>query len=121
MGYKRHSKPLMLTEDERQTLEQWARRPKTDKETADAFRPFIAQGGTHEIKGNEITYRPITANNPNAMRTGAFQTSTFRLEGDTLWITGKASATGPIANPVTVKRPAWNKKEDCRGAIGNIR
>ena len=75
----------------------------TDKETADAFRPFIAQGGTYEIKGNEITYRPITAKNPNAMRTGAFQTSTFRLEGDTLWITGKANATGPIANPVTVK------------------
>lgn len=76
----------------------------TDKQVADAFRPFVAQGGTYEIKGNEIITRPITAKNPNAMRKGAFQTSTFRLEGgDTLWLVSKANANGPFANPTTLK------------------
>lgn len=34
MSRKRHHKPLMLTEDERRTLEQWARRPKTAQRMA---------------------------------------------------------------------------------------
>ena len=77
---------------------------RTDKQVADAFGPFTGQAGTYEIKGNELTYRPIAAKNPNVMRAGHFFVDTFRMEGNnTLWLTGKANNAGPIANPGTTK------------------
>ena len=42
MPRKRHHKPLLLTEDERRTLEQWARRPKTAQRLALRARIVLA-------------------------------------------------------------------------------
>jgi hypothetical protein len=76
----------------------------TDKQIADAFGPFIANAGTYEIRGNELTTKRIAAKNPVEMRAGNFLTFTFRLEGhDTLWLTSKADENGPRANPTAVK------------------
>ena len=75
----------------------------TDKQMSDAFGPFTGQAGTYEIKGNELTVRATVAKSPNAMRAGSFITSTFVLEGNSLTITTKANATGPIANPTTIR------------------
>jgi hypothetical protein len=76
--------------------------------TADQLRaawgPFFGEAGTYEISnGNTITMRPIAAKNPAAMAQGAFTTHTFRLQGDTLWVTDQRNQNGPIANPVTAK------------------
>jgi hypothetical protein len=76
---------------------------RTDKEIADAFGPFIANAGTYEIRGNELTTKRIAAKNPAEMRAGNFLTFTFRLEGrDTLWLTSKTDENGPVANPTAV-------------------
>jgi transposase len=42
MPRKRHHKPVLLTEDERRTLEQWARRPKTAQRLALRSRMVLA-------------------------------------------------------------------------------
>ena len=42
MPRKRHHKPVLLTEDERRTLEQWARRPKTAQRLALRSRIVLA-------------------------------------------------------------------------------
>ena len=42
MPRKRHHKPMLLTEDERRTLEQWARRPKTAQRLARRARIVLA-------------------------------------------------------------------------------
>src|ERR1700674_2811421 len=42
MPRKRHHKPMLLTEDERRTLEQWARRPKTAQRLALRARIVLA-------------------------------------------------------------------------------
>src|SRR5260370_7409440 len=42
MRRKRHNKPIVLTDDERQTLEQWARRPKTAQRLALRSRIVLA-------------------------------------------------------------------------------
>ncbi len=42
MPRKRHSKPLLLTEDERRTLEQWMRRPTTAQRLATRSRMVLA-------------------------------------------------------------------------------
>ena len=39
---KRHDEPVLLTEDERRTLEQWARRPKTAQRLALWSRKMLA-------------------------------------------------------------------------------
>jgi hypothetical protein len=75
----------------------------TDKQIAEAFAGFIGQSGTYEIKGNELTTRPIVAKGPPTMRPGTFFTNTFKLEGDTLWLVSKSDTSGPVANPTTTK------------------
>lgn len=66
--------------------------------------PFVGEAGTYELtNGNLITMRPIAAKNPAAMAPGALITYSYRLDGDTLWLTQQRNWNGPITNPVTVK------------------
>ena len=78
------------------------------KATADELRavwdPFVGEAGTYEVTdGNVITMRPLVAKNPAAMAPGAFMTYSYKLDGDTLWVTFQKNQNGPIVNPVTVK------------------
>jgi hypothetical protein len=68
-----------------------------------AWGPFYAEAGTYEITGNRVTMRPVASKNPAAMAPGAFTTWSYRLDGNTLWVTAEGNQNGPIANPVTVK------------------
>src|ERR1019366_4429299 len=63
MRRKRHHKPIVLTADERHTLEQWARRPKTAQRLARRSRIVLAcaeglsNGGVAarvEVSGNSV-------------------------------------------------------------------
>jgi hypothetical protein len=64
----------------------------TDKDKVAAFDPFVANSGTYEIKGDQLTIRPMVAKNPNVM-TGKGTTSTVKFEGKdvVLVTTGKAT------------------------------
>ena len=70
------------------------------KATADDLRaawgPFFAEAGTYDVTGNLITMRPIVAKNPDAMVRGAYRTYTFKLAGDTIWVTAQGSEKGPV-------------------------
>lgn len=68
-----------------------------------AWGPFYAEAGTYEVTSHVITLRAIAAKNPAAMTSGAFTTWSYRLDGNTLWVTAERNQNGPIANPVTVK------------------
>lgn len=96
-----YSRNLVISDTPRPELPQ---DQPTDKQIADAFKPFIANAGTYEIRGTELTTRRIAAKNPAEMRAGNFLTFTFRLEGrDTLWLTSKTDENGPVVNPTSVK------------------
>ena len=77
------------------------------KATADELRavwgPFVGEAGTYEVAGNVITMHPIAAKNPAAMVPAAFITYSFKLDGDTIWVTQQRSQNGAFANPVTIK------------------
>ena len=78
------------------------------KANADELRaiwgPFTGEGGTYEVaSGNVMTMRPLVAKNPATMAPGAFITYSYRIEGDTLWVTYQKNQHGPIVNPVTIK------------------
>ena len=78
------------------------------KASADELRavwdPFVGEAGTYEVTdGNVLTMRPLVAKNPAAMAPGAFITYSYKLDGDTLWVTFQKNQNGPIVNPVTVK------------------
>jgi hypothetical protein len=78
------------------------------KATADELRavwgPFVGEAGTYEVTNSSaITMRPLAAKNPAAMVPGAFITYSYRLEGDTIWVTQQRNQAGPFANPVTIK------------------
>ena len=69
-----------------------------------AWGPFVGEAGTYELTtGNRITMRPIAAKNPAVMGPGVFITYSYRLDGNTLWVTQERNQNGPFANPVTVK------------------
>jgi hypothetical protein len=77
------------------------------KATADELRaawgPFVAEAGTYEATGDRISMRPIASKNPAVMGPGVFITYTYKLEGDTLWITQERNQGGPFPNPFTAK------------------
>jgi hypothetical protein len=77
------------------------------KASADELRnvwgPFYGEAGTYEVDGNIITMRPVAAKNPAAMAPGAFSAWSYKLEGDTVWLTASRNQNGAIANPVNVK------------------
>jgi hypothetical protein len=69
-----------------------------------AWGPFVGEAGTYEVTtGNLITMRPIAAKNPAVMGPGVFMTYSYKLDGDTMWVTQQRNTNGPFANPVTVK------------------
>jgi len=93
-------------------VEVQAERPRpmlTDpnKATADELRavwaPFVGEAGTYEVTGDVITMRPIAAKNPAAMVSGAFIMYSFKLDGNTIWVTQQRNQNGGFANPVTIK------------------
>jgi hypothetical protein len=78
------------------------------KATADELRqvwgPVVAEAGSHETsRGNTLTMRPVVAKNPASMTPGTFTTYSYRLVGDTLWLTPQANQRGPVTNPPTIK------------------
>jgi hypothetical protein len=81
--------------------------PDPANATADELRavwgPFVGEAGTYEVTRSLITMHPIAAKNPAAMGPGAFITYSFKVDGDTLWVTQQRNQQGPFANPVTIK------------------
>ena len=78
------------------------------KASADELRavwgPFVGEAGTYEVTtDNRMTMRPIAAKNPAVMGPGVFITYSYKLDGDTMWVTQQRNQNGPFANPVTVK------------------
>ena len=78
------------------------------KASADELRavwgPFVGEAGTYEVTAdNRMTMRPIAAKNPAVMGPGTFITYSYKLEGDTMWVTQQRNQNGPFTNPVTVK------------------
>jgi hypothetical protein len=66
--------------------------------------PFVGEAGTYEVTpDNHITMRPIAAKNPAVMGPSVFITYSYKLEGDTMWVTQQRNQKGPFAHPVTVK------------------
>ena len=61
MRRKRHHKPLLLTDDERRTLDQWARRPKTAQRLALRSRVVLAcaEGLTNRAVAKQL---PVSSN-----------------------------------------------------------
>lgn len=77
------------------------------KASADELRavwgPFVGEAGTYEIsEGNVITMRPFVAKNPAAMKSGAFTTWSYKLDGNTVWVTAMTNQNGPVDH-VTIK------------------
>ncbi len=76
--------------------------------TADELRavwgPFVGEAGTYEVTADHrMTMRPIAAKNPAVMAPGVFITYSYKLDGNTIWLTQQRNQNGPFANPVTVK------------------
>lgn len=69
-----------------------------------AWGSFVGETGTYELtQGNVITMRPVAAKNPAAMAAGSFVTYSYKLDGDTLWVTQLRNQNGAFVNPVTIK------------------
>jgi len=81
--------------------------PDIAKATADELRavwgPFVGEAGTYDVNGDTITMHPLAAKSPAAMAAGAFIVYTFRIEGDTLWLTQQRNQSGPYPAPATFK------------------
>ena len=59
----------------------------TDEQVLAAWRPFGANAGTYEVSGSELTTTVLVAKNPNATANQNTNTSSFEVDGDTLYRT----------------------------------
>ena len=57
----------------------------TQEEMVAQYETIIVNTGTYEINGSMVTFRPIIAKSPGFV--GGHQTSSFRVDGDTLVLT----------------------------------
>ena len=78
------------------------------KATADELRqawgPVVAEAGRYESSGgNTLTFRPMVSKNPATMAAGTFFSYSYRVAGDTLWLTHQRDYRGPVPNPPTIK------------------
>jgi hypothetical protein len=64
---------------------------------------FARDAGSYEARDGVITMRPVVARAASAMAPGAFITYSYRLDGNTLWVTFQKNQDGPIVNPATIK------------------
>ena len=62
----------------------------TTEEKVVAYDSFWGNAGTYEVTGDKVTIRPVIAKVPNFMAGGS-DTYQFRVDGDTLWLTGKST------------------------------
>lgn len=60
---------------------------------------FIANAGTYEVGGGNLTIRPVVAKNPDAMTRDFFITYAVKFEGDTLVLTELRDNKGPVPYP----------------------
>ena len=65
--------------------------------------PFTAASGTYEVTGDTITERRIVSINPGAMAPGNFAKLTYRIAGDTIWLSQVANDAGPVTAPTVTK------------------
>jgi len=68
-----------------------------------AWGPFVAEAGTFEVAGNNVTMQATVAKNPAAMMNGATSVYTYQRNGDSLTLTQTRTPSGPSAAPVTIK------------------
>ena len=66
-------------------------------ETSTPFDAVVAVVGTYEIKGTTFAAEVILGKNPINMAPFKFFTADFKIEGDTLLITIKATDAGPLS------------------------
>lgn len=64
---------------------------RTDAEIVAAYSSISANSGTYEISGSELKRKVMVAKNPNFMAEAPTLTSTYKIEGDSLWLTWKRS------------------------------
>jgi len=64
--------------------------------------PFVAEAGTFDVSGNNITMQALVAKSPAAMTTGATSVLSYQRSGDTLTLTQLRTPSGP-SPAVTIK------------------
>jgi hypothetical protein len=75
----------------------------TVEELLAEWGPFAANAGTYEVSGTTVTLYAVVAKNPRAQSEKNFTKLSFKLDGNTLWLTPMETEAGPIPNPVMSK------------------
>ena len=58
----------------------------TDAQRVQMWQPFSATAGTYELKGSQLTLRPMVAKNPGFMGADSFMTLELTWDGNDVWI-----------------------------------
>jgi len=64
--------------------------------------PFVAEAGTFDVSGNNVTMQALVAKSPAAMTNGSTSVFTYQRSGDTLTLTQVRTPSGP-SPAVTIK------------------
>ncbi len=65
--------------------------------------PVVAEAGSYELSSGSFVTHPVVSKNPAAMTAGSFTSYSYRVAGDTLWLTPQQDSRGAVKNPPTIK------------------
>jgi len=68
-----------------------------------AWGPVVAEAGSYELSSGSFVTHAVVSKNPAAMTAGAFTSYSYRVAGDTLWLTPQRDSRGAVKNPPTIK------------------
>ena len=63
----------------------------------------MAEAGSYELSSASFVTHPVVSKNPAAMTAGSFTSYSYRVAGDTLWLTPQRDSRGTVKNPPTIK------------------
>ena len=72
-------------------------------ELREVWGPVTAEAGSYELSRGSFVTRPVVAKNPAAMAQGSFTSYSYRIAGDTMWLTQQRDQRGVVSNPTTIK------------------
>jgi len=65
--------------------------------------PVVAEAGSYELSSGTFVTHPVVSKNPAAMTAGSFTSYSYRVSGDTLWLTPQRDSRGAVKSPPTIK------------------
>lgn len=100
---KHYSMMYVIPRADRPDIKGIPDRDVTTEQAEAIFRSIVAQSGTYEVAGSNLTLRPVVAKRPDVMAGDVVNNLEYKIEKDALWILRTSSDGASMSQEKWVK------------------